>query len=205
MQAFLTSTLASALRDRGDYVTPNETAAGDIVYYPPQPLAPEGHVGIVVGRSGGVNVVEGNAGDAPGIVKYRTNPFGTYYFTRPNWPTNPVNARSRSMTTRFGKIGTGSGGLGTVVALAGDAGYPCAANWQEYTRNPADQSQLDRAAQEYKVHGEIVWIPAAQWDALKAAYTEAGPTAGIPQTVSLSPDDRALLVDIATKLEAAQP
>jgi murein DD-endopeptidase MepM/ murein hydrolase activator NlpD len=104
------------------------------------------------------------------------------------------------MTTRFAKIGSGDGGLNTWVALAGDVGYPCPGNFQEYARTVTDSSNLDRAAKEYAVHGPLVWVPAALWSDLKKAYTEVGATAGIPQTVSLSAEDRALLVDIANRL-----
>jgi murein DD-endopeptidase MepM/ murein hydrolase activator NlpD len=106
----------------------------------------------------------------------------------------------KSMTTRFGKIGTGTGGVGTVVALAGDAGFPCAANWQEYTRTVADQGTNDRAYQEFNVHGGVIWIAANKWDELKTAYTVASPTVLSTQTVSLSAEDRALLAEISSKL-----
>ena len=107
------------------------------------------------------------------------------------------------MTTRFIKIGSGdgAGGLGSVVALAGDVGYPCAGNWQEYVRNPANGSKEDRAASEFKAHGDAVWIPAAQWDALRKLYTEGGPSITSP-TVTLSAADHALLQEISDKLTA---
>ena len=198
-------TLASALRDRGDVIAPGDAAAGDIVYYPPQPAAPDGHVGVVVGRSGNnINVVEGNAGDAPGVVTSRANPFGTFIITRPPWPAAP-DQRKFSVTTRYAQLNTGSpqGGHGTLIALAGDAGYPCPGNWLQYTRDTSNGTLADRALQEYKVHGEPVWVDVTTWNTLKKAYTEGGPSITSP-TISLSPDDRALLVDIANKLTALQ-
>lgn len=83
------------------------------------------------------------------------------------------------MTTRFVQIGTGGKdfGVGAVCALAGDAGFPSPANWQEYTRTHADGSVNDRAAREFAVHGPAVPITEAEWERLKRDYT-TGATAG---------------------------
>ncbi len=87
--------------------------------------------------------------------------------------------RKRNMTTRFVQIGTGGNnfGVGAVCALAGDAGFPGPANWQEYTRTHADGSVNDRAAREFAVHGPAVPITKAEWERLKRDYT-TGATAG---------------------------
>jgi len=73
-------TWASKLYEAGAPVS--SPAVGDVVYYPA-----DGHVGMVVGVTNGVAaVVEGNAGDAPGIVKYRTRPYSSnHLFSRPAW------------------------------------------------------------------------------------------------------------------------
>jgi hypothetical protein len=65
--------------------TPTSTPApGDFVYYPG-----DGHIGVVVEvtSAGTARVVEGNAGDAPGIIKYRVGgPYTTnHLFARPTY------------------------------------------------------------------------------------------------------------------------
>lgn len=84
-----------------------------------------------------------------------------------------VKARRKSMTTRFVQIGTGGTnfGKGALCALAGDVGYPCPGNFQEYVR----EGDRDRASYEFEVHGPAIPIEKADWDALKRAYTE-GPS-----------------------------
>lgn len=98
--------------------------------------------------------------------------------------------RKHNMTTRFAFIGSGdgNGGEGTLVALAGDVGYPCAGNWDEYRRIPADGSIRDRAASEFQIHGPVIWLDAAGWAAAKARYTTA-PAMG---TVTVKPDPAVL-------------
>jgi hypothetical protein len=79
-------TYASAVYNAGSPVS--TPAVGDVCYYPD-----DGHVGMVVEVVGGVaRVVEGNAGDAPGIVKYRPNgPYtSNHLFSRPAWPSGPT-------------------------------------------------------------------------------------------------------------------
>lgn len=93
-------------------------------------------------------------------------------------PTTTTPSRRTGMTTRFVQIGTGGSdfGKGALCALAGDAGFPGPANWQEYTRTVADGSVNDRAAQEFKVHGPAIPISKADWPRLKKEYTT--PTEG---------------------------
>lgn len=116
-------------------------------------------------------------------------------------PASLVANRGSRLTTRFQKIGTGSpvGMAGTVLALAGDLGYPGPGNWQEYVRANLNTPE-DRAASEFLAHGSAVMIPAAQWEATKALYTQGGPANAAPQTVNLSDADRALLTEISNKL-----
>lgn len=94
--------------------------------------------------------------------------------------TPKPKSRRKGMTTRFVQIGTGGSGfgVGAVCALAGDAGFAGPGNFQEYTRTVADGSVNDRAAQEFAVHGPSIPIPAAQWAALKASYTQGGVVSG---------------------------
>lgn len=105
----------------------------------------------------------------------------TPYFTIPYSPAPPAPQRKRNnMTTRFVQIGTGGKdfGIGAVCALAGDAGFPGPANFQEYVRTHADGSVNDRAAQEFRVHGPAIPITKAEWDRLKAAYTTGAISGG---------------------------
>lgn len=84
-----------------------------------------------------------------------------------------VKTRSKSMTTRFVQIGTGGAdfGKGALCALAGDVGYPCPGNFQEYVRTGG----RDRATYEFEIHGPAIPVAKADWDALKRAYT-VGPS-----------------------------
>lgn len=86
-------------------------------------------------------------------------------------PEPPVKKRKKGMTTRYALIGSGDGGLNTLVALAGDVGYPTPGNWDEYRRNPADGSDRDRAAVEFQIHGPVIWLTAEQWAQARERYT----------------------------------
>lgn len=83
--------------------------------------------------------------------------------------------RRSTMTTRYVQIGTGgpSYGKGALCALAGDVGYPCPGNFQEYVRTGG----TDRASYEFEIHGSAIPIAKADWDALRRAYTEGGSSA----------------------------
>lgn len=102
----------------------------------------------------------------------------------------PTLMRRSAMTTRFAMIGSGDGkgGAGTLVALAGDVGYPCPGNWDEYRRDPADGSDRDRAAVEFQIHGPVVWLTQQQWPEAKARYT----TPPVVGTVESKPDPQTL-------------
>lgn len=100
----------------------------------------------------------------------RTDP-NPYFQTGPE----PTKKRKKGMTTRYAFIGSGDGkgGEGTLIALAGDVGYPTPGNWDEYRRIPADGSDRDRAATEFLIHGPPIWLDAGQWAEAKARYTTA--------------------------------
>lgn len=85
--------------------------------------------------------------------------------------------RKRGMTTRYAMIGSGDGkgGPGTICALAGDVGYPCPGNFDEYVRGTVQGH--DRAVEEFAVHGPPIWVTKDEWPKLRARYTTA-PTAG---------------------------
>lgn len=189
------------MRQVGPLVSAPEV--GDVVIFG------EYHTGLVSQVEGGLRFIEGNPGAAGALNTQVVERPGwgasERVFRRPIYSAIPTQQRRLDMTTRYAKIGSGDGGVGTIVALAGDVGYPCPGNWQEYTRTVADGSSNDRAAMEYLVHGSVVWIPAAQWAALQTSYTVGGPTVNAPETISLSEDDRDLLRDIADKLSTMQP
>lgn len=108
----------------------------------------------------------------PHVNSTLTNPAGG--------ESTPLVERRKSMTTIYVKSSTGAtGGAGSTWALAGDVGTPCAGNWIEFVRNPADQGNQDRGYRMTLAHGNGIFLNDTDWATYKAAYTtEVGGGAG---------------------------
>jgi hypothetical protein len=151
-------TFASGLYATGTPVT--SPVVGDICYYPG-----DGHVGMVVEVVGSVaRVVEGNAGDAPGIVKYRPNgPYSSnHQFSRPAWPSQPSNNAGGYPDMLLLRLGTTVvSGVPSTFALFGP-GY-----WYEFSESqpwPMANGILAQIGS-----GGPIGTTQAQWNDIKAA------------------------------------
>lgn len=93
----------------------------------------------------------------------------------------PVSIRRTTMTTNYVHADSGdlAGGEGSLWALAGDAGTPCAGNWIEYRRTPADGSVRDRGSRMATAHGPGIFLTAAEWAEYKLSYTTPVASSGI--------------------------
>jgi len=97
----------------------------------------------------------------------------------------PLEKRKKDMSTLYVKASTGDkkGGLNSIWALAGDAGTPCAANWYEFTRNPADGGTNDKGKRMTDGKGLGIFLTDAEWDSLKKSYTTPVPITLSAETI----------------------
>lgn len=117
----------------------------------------------------------------PSADSDRVLAYASQYLTKPQ-------SKRNTMTTNYVKISSSpdkQGGKGSLWATAGDLGTPCAANWDQFTRDVYNNTDpLDRGARAAAIHGVPILLTDLEWDSEKARYTTPVPVG----TVTTKPD-----------------